>query len=249
MLLQDTPWIGPGSVFASLEWDIFIGAIMVVAILFALVLGAKLLKKHRANRSTAVLYLGMAMLLFVAGSAILVPTLFNLGDLFKIVDDLVARLVGIAAITLYLMFAIEVFIPRGEKRQGHTVIPIAFAGINVTLLLVQYSHLLEAFLDSGIVETAQPLLVLQECIATLPFIYIFLQAWKLARRTDVANDARALMHISRSGLFMFFTYLSLAIDDAIVLDNISSLPMWVFAVLGFISFYIGVAKPRRLFQD
>jgi hypothetical protein len=245
---RETPWIGPNSVFASLPWDIFVSVIMVIAGLFALGLGIKLLKKYQRNRSKAVLYLGWAMVIFVATMFMLVPTLFISGGVFKINDDLVVRLVGIAAITLYFMFAIEIFVMRGQKKQIHLIIPLVFVGINVALILINFGYVLTIFIETGDINTFPTLLVIQEFIATIPFIYIFLYAWKLVRRTE-GPEARALRYISLSGLFMFLSYLSLAIDDAIVLDNPSSLPMWLFALLGFIYFYIGVAKPKKMFKE
>ncbi|NMC04055.1 MAG: hypothetical protein GYA24_02525 [Candidatus Lokiarchaeota archaeon] len=246
---REASWIGPGSFFASVPWDILVSTIMVVAGFFALGLGAKLLKKHAKNRSKAVLYLGLAMMTFLASMVLLVPTLFITDGLFKITDDLVARLAGLVAITLYFMFGIEIFALGGENKRTHQVFPLVFLAINLPLILLNFWHVYAVFIATGDINLFPLLLVIQEFIATTPFLFIFLYAWRLARRVESSTEARALKYISWSGVFMFLSYLSLAIDDAIVLDNPSSLPMWLFALFGFIYFYIGVAKPRKIFTD
>lgn len=248
MLLETRPWIGPDSFFASLPWDILMAIIMGVSGIIALVLGVSLIKKYRNSKSRVALFLGLAMLTFIVAMFVILPTLFIPGGLFKIVDDLVARLVGLIAITCYLVFAIELFIPRAEQRRGHTIIPLVFICINALLIALNFAHVLTVFLETGSINTFPTLLIVQEFLVTLPFLYIAYNSMKLSGRAPKKAERKALRFISWSGVFMFLSYLFLAIDDLLVLDNFSALPMWVFAMLGFIYFYLGVARPKKVFK-
>ncbi|MEX2681237.1 MAG: hypothetical protein Q6373_006530 [Candidatus Sigynarchaeota archaeon] len=241
--------IGNDSFWAGLEYTLFAAVLMGVAGIIALVISIKLLNKYKVNKKRSVLYLGMAMLVFDIAMVALLPAMLDIPYFSEMIDDLVARLIGLVAIMLYIKFAIEIFVSRREEKQRTVVaFQVVFFAVNAAFITAHYWIELSIWLQAGTKYNQATFIVIQETIASTPFLYIFIMAWQLARRVDVVAEKRALKYISWSGMFMFVSYIMIALDDFIGLDNPSSLPMVIFLLLGLVYFYIGVARPGKLFK-
>ncbi|MBN2153166.1 MAG: hypothetical protein JW839_17060 [Candidatus Lokiarchaeota archaeon] len=240
--------VGDDSFWAGLEYTIFSAVLMGAAGIIALVLSLKLINKYKSNKKRSVLFLGLAMLVFDVAMIALLPSMLDISYLAKMIDDLVARMIGLVAVMLYLKFAIEIFVPRREaNNQQVMAFQVVFLAVNAAFIVAHYWIELSIWWETGTEFNQATFIVMQESIASTPFLYIFVVAWRLAERVDVPGEKKALMYISFSGLLLFVSYAMIALDDSIGLDNPSSLPMCICLLLGFFCFYIGVARPGRFF--
>ena len=249
MIFFFLPLIGPGSVWASAEYDIFMAILMGISGIFVIILCVKLFQRYQINKSKPVLYLGIAMLLFIVSIVAIFPSVLDIDYLWILINNMITRLLGLSAVFFYFLFGIEIFNPIKENANSIQKIKLIFLVVNAAMIVINYIIEISLYLLYNQTYITPVILLIEEIIITLPFLFIFLMAFKLSRRAEVRKDQIALKYISFSGIFMFLSYLSLAIDDIIALDNPSSLPMWIFTLLGFIFFYLGVARPKKLFEN
>nr|MDO8087452.1 hypothetical protein [Candidatus Sigynarchaeum springense] len=241
--------IGNDSFWAGLEYTLFSAVLMGIAAIIALVLSFKLLHKYRINKKRSVLFLGLAMLVFDIAMLALLPAMLPISYLAKMIDDIIARMISLVAIILYLKFAIEIFVSRqAENKRKVLLLQVVFFAVNVIFITIHYWTELTIWMAQGTEYNQFLFLVVQETIASTPFLYIFVVAWKLAGKVNVPEEKKALRYISLSGLMLFIAYSMIALDDFIGLDNPSSFPMVICMLLGLIFFYIGVARPSRFYK-
>lgn len=240
--------IGDESFWASPEYTFFSTALIGIALILSLLLSFKLLSKYKKYKKKSVLYLGLAFLFIIIGMLLAIPIAFEAipCEIIKVFEG-TSKVVVTFAINFYFMFAIAIFYSKGEKSKKILAFQAIFVAVNLALVIINYT--LEAIycIQHGTNMPRPVLVLIQEFFITLPLIMILVQAWRLSKKTSEEGDKKALQFIAWSGFFKFMAFLSMAIDDFIALDNPWSFPTAVFMILGFVYFYLGVARPKKVF--
>ncbi|MFX0102215.1 MAG: hypothetical protein ACFFCS_21800 [Candidatus Hodarchaeota archaeon] len=233
---------------AYLAFNTSLAVVGAAAGITALILSILLLKKYSINKSQAILYLGLAFLLFAVGIVSALP-IFIFVELALIkFTYAIAKTLGVLAVSCYLKFSIEIFYPREKKNVIFRWIQVIFFILNETLLLVHYILEINHILMTGLPLIPPTIIVIQEIIMSIPFLGMFILAYKIAKKSSVQKDKFALHLIGISGLLNFGSYFLFALNDLVVKMNYFPLVGWILALIGFILFYIGVARPKMFFK-
>ncbi|MBD3187362.1 hypothetical protein GF325_11070 [Candidatus Bathyarchaeota archaeon] len=149
-------------------------------------------------------------------------------------------------------FALTIFHSRENSSKSLSLVQVAFFVLNASLIiadaLIAIFHLKVNEGMGSIPRLPPVLLLVQEIIITLPFLYMFVMAWKLSKKAGDPNDEKALLFIAISGLLKFGSYMSMLVNDFIGFRNPWSIGIWSCALAAFMTFYIGVTRPAILFK-
>ncbi|MFX0102340.1 MAG: hypothetical protein ACFFCS_22435 [Candidatus Hodarchaeota archaeon] len=246
--IDDFLSIGVDSFWASDGYTVFATALVAVALVISLALSFKLFAKYRLNKKKSVRYLALAYLLIIIGILLAIPIALDPACHVKKSFENSSKMVIIFAVYFYFSFAISIFYMKDENKKKIVIIQALYLIINIFLVIMNAIFEISHCIIYGETLQGPVFALIQQCVITIPLIFILVRAWLLSRKINNRGDKKALEFIAWSGFFKFIAFLSMAIDDFIAQDNAWSTPAGVFMILGFIYFYLGVARPKKVFE-